>query len=257
MSKILIVDDEKGTVEVIKKILVEQEYEVITAYDGKEGIEKAKSENPDLIILDIGMPVMNGYDFMRTIRKELGNVNKPLIPIIILSVKEKMGEIIKDEDVKGYLVKPLDPPVLLAEIEELLKKLPLKGKENPSKILIVDDELDFNAILQTRLEASGYEVVTAKDGEEGLEKVESENPDLIVLDVMMPKVDGFEVCETLKNDVRYKKIPIIFLSAMAQEDNFSMGKKVGADAYITKPFESSVLIHKIEEMLKKPSPKAP
>jgi len=122
-----------------------------------------------------------------------------------------------------------------------------------SKILIVDDELEFNTILQVRLNASGYEVVTAKDGEEGLEKVESEKPDLIVLDVMMPKIDGFEVCSTLKNDVRYNKIPIIFLSAMAQVNDFEMGKKVGADDYIAKPFETPDLIAKIEDLLKKPS----
>jgi len=122
------------------------------------------------------------------------------------------------------------------------------------KILIVDDELEFNTILQVRLNANGYEVVTAKDGEEGLEKVESERPDLILLDIMMPKIDGFEVCSTLKNDARYNKIPIIFLSAMAQVDDIEMGKKMGADDYITKPFETPELIIKIEELLKKSSP---
>jgi len=239
----------KGTVEVIKKILVGQNYEVITAYDGKEGIEKTKSEKPDLIILDIRMPSMNGYEFMRTLRSELVNADKPMVPVIVLTAIEKMEEVFRDEGAKGYLVKPLDPPVLLAEIEELLKKISTEGKENLPKILIVDDELAFNAILQTRLEACGYQVVAAKDGEEGLAKVESEKPDLIVLDVMMPKVDGFEVCSTLKSDARYNKIPIIFLSAMAQEDNFAVGKKVGADSYIAKPFETAVLITKIKELL--------
>jgi len=120
-----------------------------------------------------------------------------------------------------------------------------------AKILIVDDETNSIVTVQMQLEANGYEVVTAKDGEEGLEKVENEKPDLIVLDVMMPKIDGFEVCSTLKNDVRYNKIPIIFLSAMAQQNDFEMGKEVRADAYIAKPFETPVLITKIEELLKK------
>jgi len=124
-----------------------------------------------------------------------------------------------------------------------------------SKILIVDDEDQFITILRERLEANGYEVVSAKDGEEGLEKVESEKPNLIVLDVMMPKMGGFEACSILKNDDRYNKIPIIFLSAMAQQDELEVGKDVGANAYITKPFEAPVLIAKIEELLKMPSPK--
>jgi len=253
MPKILIVDDDKVVVEVIKKILVGQNYEVATAYDGKEGIEKVKSEKPDLIILDIRMPSMNGYEFMRTLRSELANADGPMVPVIVLTAIEKMEKVFKAEGAKGYLVKPVDPPVLLAEIEGLLKKSPFEGKENLPKILIVDDELEFNVLLQTRLEACGYETVTAKDGEEGLEKVESEKPDLIVLDVMMPKIDGFEVCSTLKNDARYSKIPIIFLSAMAQQDNFRTGKEAGADAYIVKPFETPVLIAKIEKLLKKSS----
>jgi len=249
MAKILVIDDDRGTVEVIKKILVGQNYEVVTAYDGKEGIEKTKSEKPDLIVLDIRMPLMNGYEFMQTLRNDVVNTDEPMIPVIVLTAVEKMEKMFKAEGVKGYLVKPLDPPVLLAEIEELLKKSPFEGKENLPKILIIDDELDFNAILQTRLSANGYQVVTAKDGEEGLEKVESEKPDLIVLDIMMPKIDGFEVCSILKKNVRYQKIPIIFLSAMAQEADFKNGKAAGADAYIAKPFESAALTAKIEELL--------
>jgi len=253
MAKILVVDDDKGTVEAIKNILKEQNYEVITAYDGKEGIEKTKSEKPDLIILDVRMPSMNGYEFMSTLRAELGNTDEEIVPVIVFTAIDKMEELFRDEGAKGYLVKPLDPPVFLAEIREVLKKSPFEHKKDLPKVLIVDDELAFNAILQTRLEFHGYNVVAAKDGEEGLEKVESEKPDIIVLDVMMPKVDGFEVCSILKKDARYNKIPIIFLSAMAQQDNFKNGKEAGADAYITKPFEPNVLITKIEELLKKPS----
>jgi len=121
------------------------------------------------------------------------------------------------------------------------------------KILIVDDELDFNELLQERLGAEGYKIVAAKDGEEALEKVENENPDLIVLDIMMPKVDGFEVCRALKKDARYSKIPIIFLSAMSQGDDFKAGKESGADDYIVKPFEPIILIAKIEALLEKAS----
>jgi len=119
MAKILVVDDEKGTVEAIKKILVEQKYEVITAYDGKEGIEKVQSEKPDLIILDIRMPLMD--EFIRTLRNESINTDKPIVPVIVLTVQERMEEMFKLEGAKGYMVKPIDPVTLLAKIEELLK----------------------------------------------------------------------------------------------------------------------------------------
>ena len=121
------------------------------------------------------------------------------------------------------------------------------------KILMVDDEVQLIAMVQMRLEANGYEVITANDGEEGLAKAKSEKPDLIMLDVMMPKMDGYKVCGLLKNDTRYSKIPIILFSARVQQDDKDVGVEVGADAYITKPFEPPVLLAKIKELLEKVS----
>ena len=133
MAKILIVDDDKGTVEVVKNTLVGQNYEVITAYDGKEGIDKVQSESPDLIVLDICMPSMDGYEFMRTLRSELGKNDKPILPVIVLTAKEKMEEMFKAEGAKGYLVKPFDPSTLLAKIEELLNKPLLENIKHKEK----------------------------------------------------------------------------------------------------------------------------
>ena len=120
-----------------------------------------------------------------------------------------------------------------------------------AKILLVDDEVQLLTMVQMRLEANGYEVITASDGQEGLEKAKNENPDLIMMDVMMPKMDGYKVCGLLKNDTRYSKIPIILFTARAQQDDQQVGKEAGADAYITKPFDPPVLLAKIEELLKK------
>jgi len=122
-----------------------------------------------------------------------------------------------------------------------------------AKILVIDDETQLVEMVQMRLEAAGYNVITANDGQDGLEKAKSENPDLIMCDVMMPKMDGYKVCGLLKNDSRYSKIPIILFTARAQQDDQDVGDEVGADAYITKPFEPPVLLAKIEELLGQPS----
>jgi DNA-binding response OmpR family regulator len=121
------------------------------------------------------------------------------------------------------------------------------------KILVVDDEAQLVSVVQMRLEANGYDVITAGDGEEGLKKAKAENPDLIMLDVMMPKMDGYKVCGLLKNDMRYSKIPVILFTARAQQDDKDVGLEVNADAYITKPFEPPVLLAKIKELLDKKS----
>lgn len=119
------------------------------------------------------------------------------------------------------------------------------------KILLVDDEVDFVDVVRTRLEANNYEVRVAYDGEEALEKVEKEKPDLIILDIMMPRISGFDVCRKLKIDQKFKDIPIIMLTAKFQSSDMDFAKALGADGYITKPFEPEVLLGKIDELLKK------
>lgn len=118
------------------------------------------------------------------------------------------------------------------------------------KILIVDDEDHIVEMLKLRLETLGYEVVTACDGEAGLKLSRESKPDLIILDLMLPKIDGYKVCRMLKFDEKYKHIPIIMFTARAQDSDVKMGKEVGADAYITKPFDSKILLEKIGELLK-------
>lgn len=118
------------------------------------------------------------------------------------------------------------------------------------RILVVDDEMDLVETLTYRLKANNYEVITASDGQEGLDRARREKPDLIILDLMLPKLDGYKVCRMLKFDEKYKHIPIIMFSARVQESDKKTGMEVGADGYITKPFEASMLLEKIEELIK-------
>ncbi|MDO8603305.1 MAG: response regulator [Candidatus Omnitrophota bacterium] len=119
------------------------------------------------------------------------------------------------------------------------------------KILMVDDEEDILKVLRFRLEANDYEVLTASDGQEGLNKARSEKPDLVILDLMLPKLDGYKVCRMLKFDEAYKSIPIIIFTAKAQRKDEELGMEMGADAYISKPFEPEILLAKIKELLSK------
>ncbi len=120
-----------------------------------------------------------------------------------------------------------------------------------SKILVVDDEIELVAAIKIRLQTQGFEVVTAIDGDDGFNKARTLNPDLIILDLMMPKRDGYTVCKLLKSDQRYKDIPIIMLTARTQERDKKLGFEVGADDYLNKPFETENLINKIKNLLNK------
>ena len=118
-------------------------------------------------------------------------------------------------------------------------------------VLVVEDEPDMLEALRIRLESIGFGVITAADGLEGLQKARAENPDLMILDIMLPKMDGFKVCRMLKFDQKFKSIPIILLSAKSSERDLEMGKEVGADAYLTKPFRTQELLKVIKDLLSK------
>jgi len=123
-------------------------------------------------------------------------------------------------------------------------------KNDKKRILLIEDEKDMAYAVSLQLEAKGYEIITACDGQEGLNKARAENPDLIILDLMLPKIDGYKVCRMLKFDNKYKDIPVILFTARAQDSDRKTGREVGADAYITKPFEPKALLDKIRELLK-------
>ena len=122
------------------------------------------------------------------------------------------------------------------------------------RILVVDDEVYIVHILDFSLGMEGYEVVTALDGEQALEKVAQQKPDLIVLDIMMPKLDGYETCKRLKADPETKDVPVILLSAKGRNVDQKVGFEVGADDYITKPFSPRKLVERINAILGQTSP---
>ncbi len=138
---------------------------------------------------------------------------------------------------------------------ELIMDKPSLG-DNPQikrKILLVDDEPDMLVVSGALLESYGYEIFLAKTGLEALETIKRVVPDLIILDLMIPEVDGYQICGILKHDKRYLGIPIIILSARFSEQDQKTAKLLKADAYITKPFEPNTLLTEISALLNKPS----
>jgi two-component system alkaline phosphatase synthesis response regulator PhoP/two-component system response regulator VicR len=112
----------------------------------------------------------------------------------------------------------------------------------PLKVLVCDDERHIVRLIQVNLERQGYNVVTAFDGKEGLEKIRSEKPNLVVLDVMMPYMDGFEVLKTIRREPDTENLPVIMLTAKAQDKDVFEGYHYGADMYLTKPFNPMELV---------------
>ncbi|HEY0550970.1 MAG TPA: response regulator, partial [Verrucomicrobiae bacterium] len=125
------------------------------------------------------------------------------------------------------------------------------------KILVVDDEPDALELIQYNLKAAGYDVVTAADGEEALKKARASQPALVILDVMLPEVDGLEVCKTLRREPTTSSIPIIMLTAKAAEIDRVLGLELGADDYVTKPFSPREMVLRVKALLRRRTPSEP
>ena len=117
------------------------------------------------------------------------------------------------------------------------------------RILLIEDEQDMAVMIGIRFEAAGYYVCMVGDGKGGLEAAKRDMPDLIVLDLMLPGIDGYEICSALKGDEKYRKIPIVILTAKAQKQDIERGLASGADAYMVKPFDPQELLAKVAELI--------
>jgi DNA-binding response OmpR family regulator len=122
----------------------------------------------------------------------------------------------------------------------------------PAKILIVDDEPNIVLPLRFLMEQNGYQTMVAQSGEETLETISKEQPDLVLLDIMLPGIDGFEVCEILRRKPEWRHIRIIFLTAKGRDVDIAKGMVLGADEYITKPFSNQQITAAVTRLLKQP-----
>jgi DNA-binding response OmpR family regulator len=129
-------------------------------------------------------------------------------------------------------------------------------EQPPRRILIIDDEADLVSVLRFGLEVEGFEVISAADGEEGLRMARERQPSLILLDLMLPKLDGYKVCRALKFDERYKSLPIFILSARSGEQDRKLALEMGADVFLTKPYEMKDLVTRIRTRLGLPPSRA-
>jgi DNA-binding response OmpR family regulator len=254
MKKILAVDDEKDVLLMLEKRLTAKGYSVITTTNGTNAIALAKSQHPDIIILDMLLPDIHAGEVAAILKDEAQTKD---IPIIFLSGLFSKAE----EAKKGHLIsgqtmfaKPYDIEELQNAIEELTqeKKTFLKNKKQPSrdiKILIVDDEKDFLRILGSRLKASGYDVAFAMDGISAIAAAKEEKPDLIILDIGLPAGDGFYVMHQLSVIAQTVLIPVIMVTGQDDSDAKKRSLEAGARAFLQKPVDKDGLLDVIGKVL--------
>lgn len=247
-QKILIIEDDVFLAEVLINKLVGSNYEAVLATNGREGFEKIKSTHPDLILLDIILPEMNGYQILEA--KQADPAIKD-IPVIIISNSGQPVEIKRAIalGVKSYLIKAdINPDEAVQKVKEELSRLK-SGLENISanvsvpksisaingkKILWVEDDRFLKDIITVRLSNEGCKLMHAADATEALSILEKEIPDVVMLDILLPGADGFEILKKIKADEKTKNVPVIILSNLNQPADLKKGKDLEAVKFLVK-----------------------
>lgn len=260
-KKILLIEDEQVLADVLDAKLKKEGYETNVAYDGEDGYNKIVQWVPDLILLDIVLPKMNGYEVLEKLQ-EAGNKT----PVIIISNSGQPVEIDRTKKLGAvdHLIKTqFDPTEVIVKVKNYLagkdgkkiKSMPATSTPNgqsSTKVLLVEDDKFLRDICGMKLIKEGYDVIEAIDGEEVLKILEKEKPDIILLDIVLPSMNGFEILSKIREnkDKDIAKVPVLMLSNLGQEDDVKRAMDLGASDYMIKAnFTTQEITDKIKKTL--------
>lgn len=202
---VMVVDDDEGVITLYQRYLHAQNFHIIGLTDSSNVVERAKEVGPYVILLDILMPGKDGWTVLRELKEDPGTCDIPVIITSIVSARERALSL----GATDYLRKP----IMASDLLDALNKM-ANAARRERRVLVVDDQADDLLLIRRVLEAQGnFQVIVASDGVTGLELVHRKRPDLILLDLMMPGMDGFAVVESLKTGANTRAIPIIVVTA--------------------------------------------
>ncbi|MBF0318503.1 MAG: response regulator [Nitrospirae bacterium] len=264
--KVLVVDDDPKAVEIVSRYLQNEDCTVFRAYGGQEAIDTATRELPDLMVLDLMMPEVTGFDVVRALKDA---PETALIHIIILTAKvitEDDRMTLNNNVLKIVNKGSFNKTDLLDEAKRAMRgrkpgqTLPPAAKEpdkpyiqpqtgiKDSLVLVVEDDEMQSNLMKLSLEGQGYQVMQAANGLAALELMAAHKPDIITLDLMMPEMDGFTFIEKKSENPEFSDIPVIIVSAIAEE---SKGDTLSADAFLRKPVRRQEMIAVVESLIGK------
>jgi CheY-like chemotaxis protein len=256
---ILVIDDDPDFFRSLGLMLKGLPYSLHSASDAHKGLERVRLLKPDLVILDLMLPDRDGFAVCREIKD---NAATSHIPVLMATGQQSfshdryLARIAKSHRADGYIDKPVSRKDLTAEIERLIKGAgkPEGAAPGERKVLVVDDDPDHILSMERILKTQGWNVYVAESGLEGIKMARTFHPDLVLLDVMMPDMDGFTACLEIKKDRRTHNIPVILVTSVADEfDEPEYPKSIAenhqADGFIAKPVETEELLSKISDIL--------
>ncbi|MFP5391417.1 MAG: EAL domain-containing protein [Gammaproteobacteria bacterium] len=256
-ARILIIEDNATNMELMVYLLSAFGYTPLSAADGLSGVTAARENKPDLIICDVHLPKLDGYGVVAALKRDPELAHIPVLAVTALAMvgdRERLLEAGFD----GYIGKPIEPDTFVTELEAFLKEEAATapeagapdGARRQATILIVDDHVLKREFLMTLLGYGGHRLIEAADGVEGLKRVEEERPDLVISDILMPNMDGYEFVTRLHENPATAELPVIFYTATYREREANrLAQACGVRWVLPKPSEPEVILRTVHEAL--------
>jgi CheY-like chemotaxis protein len=240
---VLVVEDDVPIRVMVTDLLSDAGYGVTEAQTGHEALSRLHERRPDLIVLDLMLPGMSGWEFLDRAREQLARAK---IPVMIFSAIHGKSDYPATLGVAAWFTKPLDIPRFLGAVEQLAgvphfahtKRSPLSSTS--ARILIVEDESTIRDLVTEQLDGAGYMTDAVGSTTEAWQRIDAHRPDLILLDLMLPVEDGWTFLHRRRDDTLLASIPVVVISA-APHARLLEAKTIGADAFLSKPFDLEAL----------------
>lgn len=252
----MIVDPDSKAAAVLFSRLNNEGYDVEIGSGVTKAAERIRDVPFDCVIMDVNLPEMSGYEAVSILK-----AIEPRVQIIMTATENslELEEKVRKQDIFYYYIKSFDWGELKEAVRDVFVSLgkfkEAKEMSQPQKVLVIDDDPGFITTARPILESKGYEVESAHDSKEAMEKIERIKPDLILLDIMMERITaGFALCYKLKHDPEMKKIPVLAVSAISEETGFKFspatdGEYFEADDFMEKPVKPADLLKRVEKLL--------
>lgn len=260
-ARILLVEDNAPNLDLMVYLLTAFGHVAIAACDAKEGLRIAVREQPDLILCDIHLPEMDGYQLLSKLKTDSKCCSIPIVAVTALAMVGDRDRVLR-AGFDGYVAKPIDPEAFVKRVESfLVPSRPSTHLDQCSAIsppprkaptILVVDSVEVNLELAcATLEPSGYHVITSAGPDEALAKARHAPPDLILSEVRMPAGSGYELLQAVKSEERLADIPFVFLtSSMRDQEHRDRGLALGASRFLTRPIEPQDLLADIQACLR-------
>lgn len=260
-KSILIIDDDITIRKLLSHHLKKNNYEIAEAEGASKAFEILKTEKIDLVLCDVTMDEMDGFTFCKKVRE---NENYRVLPFVFVTAKNSIEDKSKAMEAGGddIITKPFDVQDLLLKVQALIrrseiykiygtkKKLEQSFSETTTKLVLVDDDVSLAKLFQYNLNKAGFECEIADNAENGLKLIKKSPPDLIISDIMMPNVDGFQFRKMLLADQELRSIPFVFLTSKGEEDDILDGYNLGITDYVLKTAGPRVVVAKVSAIVK-------